>query len=62
MTRKPLRCRFGFHSYVQRHPDGERPSSPDDKICRLCGKRTGTPFGNVPGAVIGGGGGGVGGF
>ena len=53
MTRKPLRCHFGFHAYVQRHPDGERPSSPDDKICRLRGKRTGTPFGNVPGAVIG---------
>ena len=31
MTRKPLRCRFGFHSYIRRHPDGERPSSPDDK-------------------------------
>jgi hypothetical protein len=48
MARKPLRCHFGFHSYVQRHPDGERPSSPDDKICRLCGKRTGTPYGNAP--------------
>ena len=56
MTRKPLRCRFGFHSYVQRHPDDEgRPSGPDDKICRLCAKRTGTPYGNVPGAGLGGG-------
>jgi hypothetical protein len=54
MSPKPLRCRFGLHSYVQRHPDGERPpTNPDDKICRLCGKRTGTPFGNVPGGVIG---------
>ncbi|MGY1679080.1 hypothetical protein [Geodermatophilus sp. SYSU D01176] len=48
MNRKPLRCRFGFHSYVQRHPDGERPLGPDDKICQRCGKRTGAPFGKAP--------------
>ena len=44
MARKPLRCHSGCHSYVQRHPDSERPSSPDDKICRLCGKRTRHPI------------------
>jgi len=61
MSGKPLRCRFGFHVYVQRHPDDERPAGPDDKICLRCGKRTGTPFVSVPGAVLGDGGGGVGG-
>ncbi len=48
MTRKPLRCRFGLHSSVQRHPDGERPSGPDDKVCLRCGKRTDAPFGSAP--------------
>ncbi|RFU20863.1 hypothetical protein [Geodermatophilus marinus] len=60
MTRKPLRCRFGLHSYVQRHPDGERPAGPDHRICRRCGKHTDVPFGNVPGMGLGGGGGGGG--
>jgi len=62
MTRKPLRCRFGLHSYVQRHPDGERPPVRDDKICRQCGKRTGTPYENVPPILDVGGGGGLSSF
>ncbi|GAA4739528.1 hypothetical protein GCM10023328_20700 [Modestobacter marinus] len=48
MTRKPLRCRFGFHAWVQRHPEGDRPARSEDKICRRCGKRTGSPFGSAP--------------
>ncbi|MGY1650792.1 hypothetical protein [Geodermatophilus sp. SYSU D01119] len=48
MSRRPLRCRFGMHSYVRRHPDGERPSGPDDEVCRHCGKQTGAPFGSAP--------------
>lgn len=58
MTRKRLRCRLGFHAYVTRHPVDEKPQGPDQKVCRLCGKRTGVPYGSVPAAGIEGGGGG----
>ncbi|MGY1771293.1 hypothetical protein [Blastococcus sp. SYSU D00813] len=57
MSSKPLRCRLGFHSYVQRRPDDERSHGPDHKICRLCGKHSGVPYGNVPSAGMGGPGG-----
>ncbi|MGY1814345.1 hypothetical protein [Blastococcus sp. SYSU D00820] len=60
MTGKPVRCWLGFHSYVQRRPDDERPRGPDQKVCRLCGKQRDVPFGNLPGfgmgAGLGGGG------
>ena len=58
MTKKRWRCRLGFHSYVARHPEDERPQGPDQKVCRLCGKQTGVPYGNLPAAGIGDGGGG----
>lgn len=48
MTKKRMRCRLGIHSYVTRHPEGEKTQGPDDKVCRLCGKHSGVPYGNVP--------------
>ena len=38
-ARRPLRCRLGFHAYVQRRPEDERLRGPDHKVCRRCGKR-----------------------
>ena len=51
MSDKPLRCVFGFHSYVREHPRDERLSAPSGDVCRLCGKHRG-PSG-VPPAVLG---------
>ena len=48
---------MGFHSYVTRHPEDEKPQGPDDKVCRLCGKQTGVPYGNLPAGGIPTGGG-----
>lgn len=55
MTGKPLRCRLGLHANVQQRPDDEQLHGPDQKVCRLCGKRSGTPFGAVPPGGVGGG-------
>jgi hypothetical protein len=55
MATKPLRCRFGMHSYVHEHPADERLQGPDDKVCRLCGKHS-SGLGGIPPAALGGGG------
>jgi hypothetical protein len=58
MADKPLVCRLGFHSYVQRHPVDERSHGPDQKACRRCRKQI-TDVGGVPGIFFSGGGGGA---
>ncbi|MGY1632697.1 hypothetical protein ACI784_13425 [Geodermatophilus sp. SYSU D01186] len=54
MATKPLRCRFGFHAYVRRHPPGERAEGPDHQVCRSCGRQRHLTTEGVPPGFVGG--------
>lgn len=54
MATEPIRCRRGLHSYVTRHPVGERLDGPDHEVCRRCGKEQGSVV-DVPPGFLGGG-------
>lgn len=57
-SRRGLRCRLGLHSWVRRHPPGERYEGPERLVCRRCGRQTGPPD-IPPGFFHGLGGGGM---